>query len=213
MRGNPTGGRWNGAGPRSIPACAGEPSSGRADGSGCAVYPRVCGGTGEDVGHVRAHVGLSPRVRGNLGCSNPSASGTGSIPACAGEPPKATFGHGIHRVYPRVCGGTALSGNLISIHDGLSPRVRGNPAAATRPANPRRSIPACAGEPHTEGKPLCVWKVYPRVCGGTSSVRNSANRMSGLSPRVRGNPGTAISASSAGGSIPACAGGTRRRGG
>ena len=31
----------------------------------------------------------------------------GSIPACAGEPAEALYHQDIHRVYPRVCGGTS----------------------------------------------------------------------------------------------------------
>ena len=51
------------------------------------------------------------------------------------------------KVYPRVCGGTALFGVSGTIVAGLSPRVRenrmGNAAALVRGG----SIPACAGEP------------------------------------------------------------------
>ena len=50
-----------------------------------------------------------------------------------------------------------------------------------------RSIPACAGEP-----PRCPGcrkslRVYPRVCGGTIKPDSDAERVWGLSPRVRGN--------------------------
>ena len=52
----------------------------------------------------------------------------GSIPAGAGEPC-----HGLPKwlpdvVYPRGCGGTAVSLADGILEDGLSPRVRGNPA-------------------------------------------------------------------------------------
>ena len=69
-----------------------------------------------------------------------------------------------------------------------------------------RSIPACAGEPIRYTVCISPAAVYPRVCGGTSGSRGSANRWAGLSPRVRGNPiGTANQPCGAG-SIPACAG-------
>ncbi len=78
--------------------------------------------------------GLSPRVRGNPTPARRFAPDGGSIPACAGESGPAQRQPDALRVYPRVCGG---------IHDGvaqrgkgggLSPRVRGNPAAAVRRA-------------------------------------------------------------------------------
>ena len=72
-------------------------------------------------------MGLSPRVRGNLSEKLGITRGTGSIPACAGEPGSPfRFGDPLSRsipacagepdlsisvgskcmVYPRVCGGT-----------------------------------------------------------------------------------------------------------
>ena len=50
-------------------------------------------------------------------------------------------------VYPRVCGGTAIS--TIQRHPrlGLSPRVRGNRDFNNSAASAPGSIPACAGEP------------------------------------------------------------------
>ena len=52
------------------------------------------------------------------------------------------------RVYPRVCGGTDDLDDVQGLNwKGLSPRVRGNPAAS-------RAFQA-------------IGRVYPRVCGGT----------------------------------------------
>ena len=72
--------------PRSIPACAGEPSTTRTTRSRPAVYPRVCGGTGLRCHRLRLRLGLSPRVRGNRALRPPRAGRVRSIPACAGEP-------------------------------------------------------------------------------------------------------------------------------
>ena len=55
----------------SIPACAGEPPPVMALLKMRTVYPRVCGGTRQQMVHDHALEGLSPRVRGN-----PSADGT-----------------------------------------------------------------------------------------------------------------------------------------
>ena len=57
--------------PRSIPACAGEPTGATHDmqDSRPGVYPRVCGGTATSIivaFEEFGHGGLSPRVRGNL---------------------------------------------------------------------------------------------------------------------------------------------------
>ena len=136
-------------------------------------------------------IGLSPRVRGNLGTPNVASTLTRSIPACAGEPRLRRLPALPSAVYPRVCGGTSYSG--------LSPRVRGNLCRNSTTCVPRRSIPACAGEPRglsprVRGNQLrsCAFsrarRVYPRVCGGTSSSSMRSPRSLGLSPRVRGNP-------------------------
>ena len=110
-------------------------------------------------------------------------------------------------VYPRVCGGTDRSNKEARPHvqEGLSPRVRGNPIRLSCLHERRQgSIPACAGEPRV--RPVLQLErqwVYPRVCGGTSTVHIEASARSipacagepfrrcgsggGLSPRVRGN--------------------------
>ena len=115
---------------RSIPACAGEPQRQPLPSRLPRVYPRVCGGT---TGVVRntIHVrGLSPRVRGNPRSTRSWWRRTRSIPACAGEPLAAALGQFLRTVYPRVCGGTAMSKGTAQIVHGLSPRVRGNRASA-----------------------------------------------------------------------------------
>ena len=71
---------------RSIPACAGEPPARIHCYRGWAVYPRVCGGTPATPSPRPMWQGLSPRVRGNLPHRDDRRGGSGSIPACAGEP-------------------------------------------------------------------------------------------------------------------------------
>ena len=93
----------------SIPACAGEPKTGRCRHPGDPVYPRVCGGAVlQRAFEANAH-GLSPRVRGSQCPRLDLLVDQGSIPACAGEPVGA-FKPGRGRwVYPRVCGGASIS--------------------------------------------------------------------------------------------------------
>ena len=172
---------------RSIPACAGEPAQ---FGGGCCtgeVYPRVCGGTRENLGAGAVFAGLSPRVRGNHPMTAGAVNRAGSIPACAGEPRPPAPIRSTPTVYPRVCGGTAGNPYPGRPARGLSPRVRGNLQRAELRQQIRRSIPACAGEPSETAMVDIGRKVYPRVCGGTPVSDCGVPKSEGLSPRVRGN--------------------------
>ena len=122
-----------------------------------------------------------------------------SIPACAGEPvaiqPSTPPDWGLS---PRVRGNHGViwvpnDGVIWRVPDdaerlrGLSPRVRGNHEHHAKEVANDRSIPACAGEPSTTWCRCCTTPVYPRVCGGTSTLATPHGRLLGLSPRVRGN--------------------------
>ncbi len=132
---------------RSIPACAGEPSSAGRHRRAARVYPRVCGGTVAKAGGSIPARGLSPRVRGNRRNLLPDVMRCRSIPACAGEPSSGRCAASAPRVYPRVCGGTDVTDLILHLAAGLSPRVRGNLRSGCCPDSTHRSIPACAGEP------------------------------------------------------------------
>ena len=95
--------------------------------------------------------GLSPRVRGNQTEDGESPTLGGSIPACAGEPRRFLGVLGRDAVYPRVCGGTNDIGLPDTGVEGLSPRVRGNPIMMDVTPKSKGSIPACAGEPGSNG--------------------------------------------------------------
>ena len=151
----------------SIPACAGEPRSSPRSSTSSRVYPRVCGGTPPARGRDLACTGLSPRVRGNRGRDSPLTVRERSIPACAGEPARRTPPRTSSRVYPRVCGGTALRCERSTRRTGLSPRVRGNRRPRPAEGASAGSIPACAGEPAPAEAAVSPSWVYPRVCGGT----------------------------------------------
>ena len=203
---------------RSIPACAGEPRETPSGPSGQKVYPRVCGGTHRYAFQRRLSLGLSPRVRGNPARPCRSTLGRAWVypRVCGGTARSvATRRKAELQVYPRVCGGThvLVLGNLFIEPSGLSPRVRGNLHTTRHPTVfVDGSIPACAGEPGSAPGSLldAHLRVYPRVCGGTSSLLCEVRRrkVRGLSPRVRGNPVSPIPSSSSKiiRSIPACAG-------
>ena len=110
------------------------------------------------------------------------------------------------RVYPRVCGGTRNAAESELESRGLSPRVRGNPPASSQGQFPRRSIPACAGEPPIPLLSVVQYRVYPRVCGGTQGAHRGRRLTMGLSPRVRGNLWQVTVPPQRIWSIPACAG-------
>ena len=168
VRGNRAYPRRTPRGGGSIPACAGEPTTGRGGSPSRRVYPRVCGGTYGRRSCQDAVPGLSPRVRGNPLRRAVDGDSDGSIPACAGEPFGCCHVAPIFGVYPRVCGGTR--------------------ACVASSAIRRGSIPACAGEPAPASPRGCPRGVYPRVCGGTWRCCSQGVRGYGLSPRVRGNP-------------------------
>ena len=74
------------------------------------------------------------------------------------------------------------------ITDGLSPRGRGNLGAGGPARGPRRSIPAWAGEPSSQGQKDSPWWVYPRVGGGTGSEDVKPWEYMGLIPAWAGEP-------------------------
>ncbi len=129
-----------------------------------------------------------------------------SIPACTGEPYSRRALCRRYTVYPRVYGGTNHLEIRLSVHDGLSPRVRGNPTGIPLADWQFRSIPACTGEPKLSKHYHTTYRVYPRVYGGTESLGSPDPGPWGLSPRVRGNRDPTPSFVTVRRSIPACTG-------
>ena len=105
-----------------------------------------------------------------------------------------------------MCGGTSDMLTCRFENRGLSPRVRGNRTTLAELEPFYGSIPACAGEPRRLTREPRWPRVYPRVCGGTCAGAYRVCGCDGLSPRVRGNPRSAVAVSIYHRSIPACAG-------
>ena len=148
---------------RSIPTCAGKPSRMLRSGYQSRVYPHVCGETSGNPRHsicqsnglsprVRGNLvealhwssstkGLSPRVRGNPIVRSGAACSDGSIPTCAGKPPRETLSLHEIGVYPHVCGETLAELQVSQCLAGLSPRVRGNRGTESGDARCDGSIP------------------------------------------------------------------------
>ena len=129
-----------------------------------------------------------------------------TIPACAGEPAAGNGWDCLCPDYPRVCGGTTATGESKYPMHGLSPRVRGNLPAQRLGIRRKRTIPACAGEPHSRPAIMSTLRDYPRVCGGTWGGQVCRRAIAGLSPRVRGNLHLPLRVAHLGRTIPACAG-------
>ena len=66
-----------------------------------------------------------------------------------------------------------------------------------------QSIPALTGEPRTLRNSPYSRSVYPRAYGGTALCYSLSSPLTGLSPRLRGNPGLFATPLAAGRSIPA----------
>ena len=190
----------------SIPACAGKPDTRNRCQSPDKVHPRVCGETLCFRDGPPKRPGPSPRVRGNRREEIRHAASGGSIPACAGKPPRASTAAATVRVHPRVCGETVSLIRVSVSESGPSPRVRGNPIPAPPARRRSGSIPACAGKPHRSGRYRGRRRVHPRVCGETFDPSAIWSSVAGPSPRVRGNLGLRHLGERAAGSIPACAG-------
>ena len=89
---------------------------------------------------------------------------------------------------------------------GLSPRMRGSPESSLCHILSRGPIPAHAGEPGGATGASFAVRAYPRACGGAHSGADGTSSDAGLSPRMRGSPGTTAMASAVVGPIPAHAG-------
>ncbi len=77
-------------------------------------------------------------------------------------------------------------------------------------AEPRRIIPAHAGQTSKAVSLGCLWADHPRACGANAMALKTVVRRSGSSPRMRGKPGPHRPARTRPGIIPAHAGQTRR---
>ena len=192
--------------PRSIPACAGAPGASTIPGKPQRVYPRLRGGTPQQLQRRLTIHGLSPLARGHHALIANGGTGRGSIPACAGAPCSIGPPQGVIKVYPRLRGGTFNVRLNVAKAVGLSPLARGHPVCPRACGSVSGSIPACAGAPCSIGPPQGVIKVYPRLRGGTFLEANPNHHNQGLSPLARGHPRLRKTGRGRDGSIPACAG-------
>ena len=150
-----------------IPACAGEPERVCGGELVRGDHPRVRGGTKLVAEALKRHPGPSPRARGNPRRSIWRSHHRGTIPACAGEPPRPPPRASAPRDHPRVRGGTGRRSGEGHGLGGPSPRARGNRSWPPLGHFLRGTIPACAGEPPESWSECRRSGDHPRVRGGT----------------------------------------------
>ena len=172
----------------SIPACAGKPCCRLPLVIRTGVHPRVCGEAQLVDSGLSARQGPSPRVRGSHTARIDPLSALGSIPACAGKPPRKPPRACRRRVHPRVCGEASQPPSLTTTPSGPSPRVRGSLAEYLEGAEYPGSIPACAGKPCSRSGRSATPRVHPRVCGGSRLVGVGQGYAVGSIPACAGKP-------------------------
>jgi len=150
--------------------------------------------------------GLSPRTRGNPQRTLDQSLRAGPIPAHAGQPPLAGTSYGAGRAYPRARGATLGVERDLGVHQGLSPRTRGNRWGGAHVLRALGPIPAHAGQPGGLEPFDAPVGAYPRARGATVVNFFSTMKGAGLSPRTRGNLRMPQGRGAAPGPIPAHAG-------
>ena len=170
----------------SIPAPAGETIRVGRPGKPLRVHPRACGGNVTIRGPAGAPRGPSPRLRGKRDHPRPGRFPQGSIPAPAGETWLPTRLPRESRVHPRACGGNVEIGQIVRLHHGPSPRLRGKLGIVAGLHQDNRSIPAPAGETCLLLSQHQLMGVHPRACGGNDVIAVGEKKYAGPSPRLRG---------------------------
>ena len=129
------------------------------------VHPRVCGEHLHPQARRDGELGSSPRLRGTHREDRASHTGDRFIPAFAGNTQAWTGTRRFVPVHPRVCGEhNQLDASLFAAA-GSSPRLRGTLLLRLGRLDPRRFIPAFAGNTRRSSGPRAGNAVHPRVCG------------------------------------------------
>ena len=127
-------------------------------------------GTRESQGGRRYRFRIIPAHAGNSGAIGSAASGLAD--------------------HPRACGELSRRRRAWSTPTGSSPRMRGTPDHARRPASLSRIIPAHAGNSSSRfrgaRRGARRHPDHPRACGELVKVSTFAVRSPGSSPRMRG---------------------------
>ena len=145
VRGTRYGDDGHGTDTRFIPAGAGNASPARPGSCAWAVHPRGCGERSPRPPPSLPIAGSSPRVRGTHPRAVGRAAARRFIPAGAGNARTPGWRPRPGPVHPRGCGERRLVVLQPADRGGSSPRVRGTHRSCPHPEDPRRFIPAGAG--------------------------------------------------------------------
>ena len=142
----------------------------------------------------------------NLSLNRTPNSGSGSIPAHAGQPRRVPAWSAGKRVHPRSRGAACRSTGPPTAVRGPSPLTRGSHRDDKLRLIPQGSIPAHAGQPTRPSTSATSGRVHPRSRGAASMAMLASSSTSGPSPLTRGSPHACHRNHRPQGSIPAHAG-------
>ena len=171
---------------RIIPAHAGQTTPSSIPLCHCSDHPRACGANDDGIAATFYGDGSSPRMRGKLAGLFNDLSHRRIIPAHAGQTHHVQLVQRPESDHPRACGANSASRLANSAAIGSSPRMRGKRTSHERINEPRRIIPAHAGQ--TEQEPCGTRGAadHPRACGANSRLVRCNGPEIGSSPRMRG---------------------------
>ena len=130
--------------------------------------------------------GSPPRGRGTPRSPLPTSAGLRIIPAWAGNAQSTEADMPKAPDHPRVGGERLIEREDVHKAPGSSPRGRGTPAERNQNMNPKRIIPAWAGNAQPIRRCRSNTADHPRVGGERSTWTAGTFRRPGSSPRGRG---------------------------
>jgi len=169
-------------------------------------YPRAGGETSVPHGLRAPWRGPSPRWRGDRACALGQIGGEGTIPALAGRPTGSAPMGLPSRDHPRAGGETFGRLSHFGASRGPSPRWRGDLDARADHQGLDGTIPALAGRPDSPGPLTDAGQDHPRAGGETREQTADHRRVSGPSPRWRGDLDREVQQDAGVRTIPALAG-------
>ena len=165
MRGKPGLGHVARNGLRIIPARAGQTEPPATTYSTVTDHPRACGAN-DLLGEMRDLLcGSSPRVRGKHGLLCVRLRPIRIIPARAGQTRHQDSSLFTCSDHPRACGANMAATTSRRPRAGSSPRVRGKQPGDVIQLNPKRIIPARAGQTGSGEWGRRRAPDHPRACG------------------------------------------------
>ena len=194
-----------------IPADAGNTPNPPVIRSSSKDHPRGCGEHAPQTTPYQDWSGSSPRMRGTPSTASCMTSGSGIIPADAGNTKYQLFCTRPREDHPRGCGEHYHNCFASLRHWGSSPRMRGTRPSFIHGAEPTRIIPADAGNTPSLFRLLRLKRDHPRGCGEHLFNLEAGDGAAGSSPRMRGTRGADAALAPVGGIIPADAGNTSAR--